>query len=72
MNAGAFFLGDPCHVGASDELERTIPGGRQPHRDGPGGGFVFAHTHNIQPGVPPANVVAMLEAVNEYGAYPLA
>lgn len=39
---------------------------------GPGGGFVFAHTHNIQPGVPPANVVAMLEAVNEHGAYPLA
>ncbi|HDZ20173.1 hypothetical protein LCGC14_0017300 [marine sediment metagenome] len=38
---------------------------------GPGGGFVFVHTHNIQPGVPPANVVAMLEAVNEHGACPL-
>lgn len=37
---------------------------------GQGGGFVFVQTHNIQPGVPPENVVAMLEAVTEYGIYP--
>jgi len=35
----------------------------------PGGGFVFCATHNIQPGVPPQNVAAMLEAANEYGVY---
>jgi len=29
----------------------------------PGGGFVFTQVHNIQPEVPPENVVAMLEAV---------
>jgi uroporphyrinogen decarboxylase len=35
----------------------------------PGGGFVFVHTHNIQPGVPPENVLAMLDAVREFGGY---
>lgn len=29
----------------------------------PGGGFVFTQVHNVQPEVPPENVVAMLEAV---------
>lgn len=32
----------------------------------PGGGFVFCQVHNIQPDVPPENVVAMFEAVDEY------
>jgi uroporphyrinogen decarboxylase len=32
----------------------------------PGGGFVFAAVHNILPDVPPENVVAMFEAVDEY------
>jgi uroporphyrinogen decarboxylase len=32
----------------------------------PGGGFVFNTVHNILPEVPPANVVAMFEAVREY------
>jgi uroporphyrinogen decarboxylase len=32
----------------------------------PGGGFVFAAVHNILPDVPPANVVAMFKAVDEY------
>ncbi len=35
----------------------------------PGGGFVFCQVHNIQPDVPPENVVAMLEAAWEFGAY---
>lgn len=35
----------------------------------PGGGFVFCQVHNIQPEVPPENVVAMLEAAAELGAY---
>ncbi len=33
----------------------------------PGGGFVFTQVHNIQPDVPPENVVAMFEAVREFG-----
>jgi uroporphyrinogen decarboxylase len=35
----------------------------------PGGGFVFATVHNIQAEVPPQNIMAMIEALNEYGNY---
>ena len=36
----------------------------------PGGGFVFSAIHNILPDVPPENVVAMFEAIDEYrGSY---
>jgi uroporphyrinogen decarboxylase len=34
----------------------------------PGGGFVFCQVHNVQPDVPPENVIAMLEAAAEFGA----
>ena len=32
----------------------------------PGGGFVFNTIHNILPDVPPENIIAMFEAVDEY------
>jgi len=35
----------------------------------PGGGYVFNNVHNIQPGVPPQNMVAMYEAAHEFGFY---
>jgi uroporphyrinogen decarboxylase len=35
----------------------------------PGGGFVFNTVHNIQADVPPENILAMREAVREFGAY---
>jgi len=35
----------------------------------PGGGFVFATVHNIQADVPPENISAMWEAVQEFGRY---
>jgi uroporphyrinogen decarboxylase len=35
----------------------------------PGGGLVFAPEHCIQPGTPPENIIAMFEAVKEYGRY---
>lgn len=35
----------------------------------PGGGFVFAAVHNIQSDVPPENIMAMWEALQEYGVY---
>jgi uroporphyrinogen decarboxylase len=31
----------------------------------PGGGYVFNQVHNIQPNVPPENVIAMLDAAYE-------
>jgi uroporphyrinogen decarboxylase len=34
----------------------------------PGGGFVFASVHNIQD-VPAANILAMRDALAEFGAY---
>ncbi len=37
----------------------------------PGGGYIAAAVHCIQPDVPPANVVAMCEAVRQWGRYPL-
>ena len=55
--------GDPEQV--REEVRRRI-------RDlAPGGGFVFNPVHNIQPHVPPANVVALFQAAHTYGKYPI-
>ena len=35
----------------------------------PGGGYVFNTIHNIQPDVPPENIIAMWETLQEYGVY---
>lgn len=35
----------------------------------PGGGFIFNTVHNIQADVPPENILAMWETVQEYGIY---
>jgi len=35
------------------------------------GGFVFNTTHNVQAHVPKENLLALYEAVREYGPYPL-
>lgn len=35
----------------------------------PGGGYVFCNCHNIQKGVPPANIVALYDAAYEFGFY---
>jgi uroporphyrinogen decarboxylase len=56
-------LGDPAEVRA--EVKRRI------HDLAPGGGLVFGPIHNIQPNVPPENVVAFFEAAAEYGSYPI-
>ena len=32
-------------------------------------GYVFNQVHNIQGAVPPENVIAMLDAAYEFGAY---
>lgn len=36
----------------------------------PGGGFVFAAIHNILANVPPENIIAMYDAINEYRQSP--
>jgi uroporphyrinogen decarboxylase len=35
----------------------------------PGGGYIFNTVHNIQADVPPENILAMWEALQEYGVY---
>lgn len=35
----------------------------------PGGGYIFSSIHNIQSDVPPQNIIAMWEALQEYGVY---
>jgi uroporphyrinogen decarboxylase len=38
---------------------------------GPGGGYILAPTHYLQADVPPENVIALRDAVLEFGKYPL-
>ena len=38
---------------------------------GPGGGFILAPSHNIQPDVPLENILAFYDAARMYGNYPL-
>ena len=55
--------GTPTEV--RDDVKRRI------HDLAPGGGFVFGSVHNIQANVPPANIVAMFEAAQQFGGYPI-
>ena len=53
--------------GTPDEVRRDT---RKRIEDlAPGGGFVFATVHNIQGNVPPENIMAMWETLQEYGVY---
>ena len=70
---------DICFWGGGIDTQFTLPSGTpQQVRDevkrnieilAPGGGFVFNTVHCIQADVPPQNIVAMLEALNEFGEY---
>lgn len=37
----------------------------------PGGGYVYAPIHNIQPNTPPENIAAMFRTAYDYGIYPI-
>lgn len=63
---------DSQHVlphGSVADVEAEVR--RRIHDLGMGGGYVVAAVHNIQPDVPPQNIVAMAEATRKFGAYPL-
>ena len=53
--------------GTTDEVRSEVK--RRIDDLAPGGGFIFAAVHNIQPDVPPENIIAMWEALQEYGVY---
>ncbi|MFA6107177.1 MAG: uroporphyrinogen decarboxylase family protein [Candidatus Latescibacterota bacterium] len=65
--------------GGGIDTQRVLPGGTPAQvRDevrrriddlAPGGGFVFAAVHNVQADVPPANLLAMRAALEEFGRY---
>ena len=38
---------------------------------GPGGGYMVGAVHTVMNDVPPENVLAMVDAVKEFGEYPL-
>jgi hypothetical protein len=54
-------FGTPAQVAA--EVKSRV------EKFGPGGGFVFNAIHNVQAGVPVANLMAMIETFNECRAY---
>ncbi|GAJ05007.1 unnamed protein product, partial [marine sediment metagenome] len=37
----------------------------------PAGGYILAPAHNLEPDTPPRNIVAMYEAAQELGKYPI-
>jgi uroporphyrinogen decarboxylase len=69
-----------CFCGAID-TQRVLPHGtpdqvREEVRRvigclGPGGGYMVASVHSIMNDVPPENILAMAEAVEAFGTYPL-
>jgi uroporphyrinogen decarboxylase len=51
--------------GTPDEVRTHVL--RQCEELAPGGGFVFQQVHNLLANVPPRNVIAMFDAVREFG-----
>jgi uroporphyrinogen decarboxylase len=60
---GVFGSGNVDVQGVKDDVKHRIDD------LAPGGGFVFATIHNIQANVPPENIMAMWETLQEYGVY---
>jgi len=61
---------DTQHVlprGTPDEVRESVR--RNLEALAPGGGYVFNTVHNIQPEVPAENIMAMWEALQEFGRY---
>jgi uroporphyrinogen decarboxylase len=72
---------DLAFWGGGCDTQRVLnrPGPEQVRREvrqriadlAPGGGFVFNPVHNIQPMIDPVNIVAMFQAAQEFGRYPI-
>lgn len=63
---------DTQHVlphGSAEDVEEEVR--RRIQQMAPGGGYLLAAVHAIQPDVPPRNVCAMLEAALRFGRYPV-
>jgi len=63
---------DIQHVLPFGSLEEVRQEVRQRIKDlAPGGGYILAPAHNVQGDVPPQNLIAMRDAVEEFGYYPI-
>jgi uroporphyrinogen decarboxylase len=66
---GGFDTREVLPQGTPDDVRREV---RRRIKDlAPGGGFVAAAVHCIQPDVPPENIVAMCDEVKKAGPYPI-
>lgn len=73
--------GDKLAFYGGIDVQRLLPFGtideiRQGVKDliktlGTKGGLLFATSHNIEPDTPPENIIAMFDAVHEFGRYPI-
>lgn len=66
---GAIDTHEILPLGSPEDVRQEV--GRRIADLAPGGGYVLCSVHNIQPEVPPENVVAMFDAAHELGRYPL-
>jgi uroporphyrinogen decarboxylase len=74
-------FGDRLSFHAAIDIQRVMPYGtpeevkaeaiKTMQALGRGGGYILAPTHYLQGDVPPENVIALRDAVLEYGRYPL-
>ena len=74
-------FGDRLSFHAAIDIQRVMPFGTPEEVKaealktiqalGPGGGYILAPTHYLQGDVPPQNVIALRDAVLEFGCYPL-
>jgi len=56
-------------MGTPEEVKTHVKDRLQGY--GPGGGYICCPAHNLQGDTPPENIVAMYEAMDEFGNYPL-
>jgi uroporphyrinogen decarboxylase len=57
----AFGTADEIQEGAKEYLKIMAPGG----------GYIAAGSHNMEPETPPENIVTLFDTVYEYGKYPI-
>ncbi len=66
---GAIDVQQALPSGSTEEVKLEVA--RRIRDLGPNGGYICAPCHNLSFDIPPENVVALFEAAQEYGTYPL-
>jgi uroporphyrinogen decarboxylase len=66
---GAIDTTDLLPNGTADDVRKGVR--KIIHDLAPGGGFVLASVHNLQPDIPPENILAMFEEASQFGKYPI-